>query len=74
MINVTRLNGKSYLINALFIEAVESHPDTMITLTNGKKFVVAETENEIKNAIIQFYRSINLLGFQSTEGDVANEE
>jgi flagellar protein FlbD len=62
------------MINALYIEAVESHPDTMITLTNGKKFVVAETEDQIKNAIIQFYRSINLLGFQNYEEDVANEE
>ncbi len=62
------------MVNALYIEAVESHPDTMITLTNGKKFVVAETEGQIKTAIIQFYRSINLLGLQKNEEDLANEE
>ncbi|WP_153123706.1 flagellar FlbD family protein [Peribacillus tepidiphilus] len=74
MIKVTRLNGKSYNINALYIEMVESHPDTIITLTNGKKYVVAESEDEVRDAIIHFYRSVNVLGFQKDVEDFENEE
>ena len=69
IIKVTRLNGKSFTINALYIETVESFPDTTITFTTGKKIVVRETEEEVTNAIIQFYRAVNVLGFrQDVEG------
>ncbi|PLT34545.1 flagellar FlbD family protein [Bacillus sp. V5-8f] len=64
MIKVTKLNGKSFTINALFIEMVESLPDTTITFTNGKKIVVSEKEEEIIQSIIRFYRSINVLGLR----------
>jgi len=37
MIHVTRLNGSKFHINALLIETVEDTPDTIITLTTGKK-------------------------------------
>ncbi len=53
---------------------VESHPDTIITLTNGKKYVVAESEDEVRDAIIHFYRSVNVLGFQKDVEDFENEE
>ena len=43
MIEVTRLKGKKMMINAELIETVEETPDTVITLTNGKKFVVSES-------------------------------
>ena len=64
IIKVTRLNGKSFTINALYIETVESSPDTIITFTTGKKIVVRETEEEVTKAIIQFYRAVNVLGFR----------
>ena len=66
---MTRLNGKSFTINALYIETVESFPDTTITFTTGKKIVVRETEEEMTKAIIQFYRAVNVLGIrQDVEG------
>lgn len=61
MITVTRLNGKSFQLNALYIEMVGSFPDTTITLTNGRKYVVSETEDLVKERILTFYQSINLL-------------
>ncbi|PLS16846.1 hypothetical protein CVD28_16535 [Bacillus sp. M6-12] len=64
MIKVTRLNGKSFTVNALYIETVESHPDTTITFTTGRKIVVGESEDEVNNAIIAFYRTINVLGLR----------
>ena len=40
MIDVTRLDGKSITINSDLIETVEETPDTIITLTTGKKIIV----------------------------------
>ncbi|WP_121609255.1 flagellar FlbD family protein [Mesobacillus foraminis] len=73
MINVTRLNGKSFMINALFIETIESFPDTTITLTNGKKFVVKETEFQVCQLIIEFYQTVNLFGIQIPEANKYEE-
>ena len=64
IIKVTRLNGKSFTVNALYIEVVESLPDTTITFTTGKKIVVREKEEEVTKAIIDFYRAVNVLGFR----------
>ena len=50
------------MINAIYIEMVDSFPDTTITLTNGKKFIVKEDRELVASRIQQFYQSINLLG------------
>ncbi|WP_433749751.1 flagellar FlbD family protein [Falsibacillus pallidus] len=68
MINVSRLNGKMFVLNALYIETVEAFPDTTITLTNGKKYVVKESVEQVRMFILQFYQSINLLGKYDLEG------
>ncbi|MBG9656830.1 flagellar FlbD family protein [Cytobacillus firmus] len=67
MIIVSRLNGKTFVLNALYIETVESFPDTTITLTNGKKYVVKESEDRVMQLILGFYQSVNLLGQQLAE-------
>lgn len=54
MITVTRFNKTQFVINADWIETVESTPDTVITLTNGKKFVVAETVEEVIDLVIKY--------------------
>ncbi|KAA9025870.1 flagellar FlbD family protein [Niallia endozanthoxylica] len=64
MIKVSRLNGKPFIINALYIETIESFPDTTITLTNGSKYIVKETEEKVLEMIRKFYQSVNLLGQQ----------
>lgn len=51
-------------MNALYIEQVESFPDTTITLTNGKKLVVLETEEEVSDRVEKFYQSVNILGLR----------
>ncbi|MCQ6274101.1 flagellar FlbD family protein [Bacillus sp. V3B] len=62
MIKVSRLNGKSFIINALYIETIESFPDTTITMTNGNKYVIKEKEEKVLELILAFYQSVNLLG------------
>ncbi|MCI8339103.1 MAG: flagellar FlbD family protein [Lachnospiraceae bacterium] len=54
MIDVTRLNGKALTINAELIETVEETPDTVITLTTGKKIIVKESRQNVKNLVILY--------------------
>jgi flagellar protein FlbD len=58
MIEVTRLNDKKFMINPDLIEQLEEVPDTSITLTTGKHFIVKETPLEIKKKIIEYKREI----------------
>jgi len=58
MIEVTRLNNKLFVLNCEWIETVESTPDTVITLTNGKRYVVAETVEEVVQKVIEYKRKI----------------
>lgn len=51
MIEVTKLNGTKLLINSNLIEVVEETPDTVITFTDGKKYIVKESRLEIKNLV-----------------------
>jgi flagellar protein FlbD len=43
LILLTHLNGKSLYVNPNLIEILESTPDTVITLTTGKKLIVRES-------------------------------
>lgn len=43
------------------MEQIESFPDTTITLTNGKKFVVKESEAEVAERIKKFYQEIHIM-------------
>lgn len=56
MIKVSRINGKEFVINSELIEFVESTPDTVISLTTGKKVVVQESVDDIINKVIEFKR------------------
>lgn len=55
MIDITRMNGKSFTLNSDLIEIVEESPDTVVTLTTGKKIIVKESRQEIKN-LVKLYR------------------
>lgn len=58
MIEVTRLNKKEFVLNCDWIETVESTPDTVITLTNGKKYVVAENVDDIVKKVVEYKQKI----------------
>lgn len=55
MIEVTRLNDTKLLVNAELIELVEETPDTVITLTTGRKLIVKESRQDIKS-LVKFYK------------------
>ena len=60
MILLTRLDNQSFILNALYIEQIQSFPDTTLTLTNGKKLVVKESEEEVMKKAEEFYRKVGL--------------
>lgn len=51
MIDVTRMNGKQFTLNSDLIETIEETPDTVLTLTTGKKIIVKESRQEVKNLV-----------------------
>ncbi len=58
MITVTRLNDAPLVINTDLIEFVESIPDTIISLTSGKKVMVKESIDEIVSRVENYQRKI----------------
>lgn len=58
MIDVTGMNQESFVLNADHIEKIEEVPETIITLTNGRKYIVLESVQEIKNAVIAYKNKI----------------
>ena len=58
MIEVTRINGTKIMINSDIIEMMEETPDTVITLTNGHKYIAGEKTSQIKESIVSFRREI----------------
>lgn len=51
MIDVTKVNGKKFTLNSRLIETIEETPDTVITLTTGKKIIIKESRQEVKNLV-----------------------
>ena len=61
MIQLTRLGGEAFLLNAELIKYVESRPDTFITLTTGDRIVVAEAPEEVLRETIEYQQTKNLV-------------
>jgi flagellar protein FlbD len=71
MITLTRLNGKPFTLNALYIETVEAFPDTTILLTNGRRYVVKETVDEVDSLTLTFFQKTNLLSLPHEGGSIS---
>ena len=58
MIEVTKFAGTEILLNENYIEFIEETPDTVISLVNGKKIIVKESSQEIKNLVLLYNKCI----------------
>ena len=58
MITLTRLNGTQFVVNSDLIELLEASPDTVMTLTTGRKLVVVETVDQVIARVRQFRRAL----------------
>ena len=65
MVEVTRLDGKTYYVNPHQIEYIESNPDTTLTMLSGKKLVVREDYQTLFRRIVDYRRLIG--AFKSEE-------
>ncbi len=61
MIKLKKFKAQDHemVLNAELIETVEETPDTVITLTNGKKIIVEESMDEIVRLVMDYRRELN---------------
>jgi len=73
MIVVTRLNGPRFAVNPDLLQRVESTPDTILTLIDGTKYIVAESLDEVTDLVVAYRArvvSATLALAAQTAGDV----
>ncbi|MEA1973194.1 MAG: flagellar FlbD family protein [Candidatus Cloacimonadota bacterium] len=58
MVKITKFNGKEILVNSDLIEFIEATPDTIITLTTGKKVIVKDKVEDLVERIVKFKKKI----------------
>ena len=62
MIKLTKFNSQKkqkaeFVLNAEIIETIEETPDTVITLTNGKKIIVEESMEDVVRQVVKYKRA-----------------
>ena len=69
MIAVKKLSNDEIILNADLIETIEAVPDTLISLSTGKKITVKDTVEEIVKRVIKYKQLIH-----STVSIITKEE
>ena len=67
MVPLHRLNGGTLHLNADLIATVEEHHDTVVTLVDGSRLVVAETAAQVVAAVVHFHALVRAQGKQLFE-------
>ena len=68
MIRVTRLNGERFALNPDLVERVEGHPDTVVFLVDGTRYIVAESVEEVLVEIREYRASILATAYEMDRG------
>jgi flagellar protein FlbD len=68
MITLTRLSGSVFVLNSDLIERIDRTPDTVITLIDGKKYVVSESLEDIIEAVRAYRSQVVAFGSQLADG------
>lgn len=58
MIELTKMDGRRVLVNPDLIELVEETPDTLILFTTGRKIIVKESRQDVKNLVKSYRKDI----------------
>lgn len=69
MIPLTRLSGSVFVLNSDLVERIDATPDTVITLMDGKKYVVAESLSTVTSTIRRYRAEIIALSSVVQVGD-----
>ena len=70
MILVTRLNGAVFALNPDLVERADCTPDTVVTLVDGTKYVIAESVPEFIDSV-RHYRASLIAQASRMEGEPA---
>jgi flagellar protein FlbD len=54
MIILSRLNGEQFAVNCDLVERIDAHPNTVLTLVDGTKYIVAESLAEVIERVRDF--------------------
>ncbi len=61
MIKLTHLGGGAFIVNADLIRYVEQRPDTFVTMTDGDRFVVQESLDEVVGRAVEYQRQKHMI-------------
>ena len=61
MIKLTHLGGGEFIVNAELIRYVEQRPDTFVTMTDGDRFVVQESLDEVVARAVEYQRQKHMI-------------
>ena len=67
MITLTRLSGSVFVLNSDLIERIDATPDSVVTLLDGKKYVVCESLDQIIDAVRVYRSEVVAFGAQLAE-------
>jgi flagellar protein FlbD len=70
MITLTRLSGSVFVLNSDLIERIDATPDSVVTLIDGKKYVVAETLEQIIDLVRTYRGEVIAVGAHIAEQPV----
>jgi flagellar protein FlbD len=63
VITLHKLSGEPLVLNAELIETVESTPDTLITLVDRRRLMVAEPVEDVVAAVVGYRQAISGIPF-----------
>ena len=72
MITLSRLNGAAFAVNCDLIERIDAAPDTILTLVDGTRYVVAEPLDEVIERVRKFRAEVVALSHDIQSGTVRN--
>ena len=74
MILVTRLNGAVFALNPDLVERADCTPDTVVTLVDGTKYVIAESVPEFIDSVRHYRASLISQASRLDSGEVTTRD
>jgi flagellar protein FlbD len=72
MITLTRLSGAHFALNPDLVERVDCTPDTVLTLVDGTKYIVAEDLDTVVEEILDYRARILATADVIERGEIAS--
>lgn len=74
VIHLTRLNGPAFVLNPDLLQKAEATPDTVVTLVDGTKYVIAESIETLAERVLTHRASVVALARHLTDVSTAVED